>query len=322
MRAAVIHSYGEPPVVEDFPDPVGREDLLAVDVLAAALNPVDLRIATGTYHGLRPELPYVTGREAVVRLPDGTRAHVDGPPPPYGTAAEKTLAHPEEAIALPDGVSDGVAASLGVAGPRGVAGGGVARRTAPGDRVLVLGATGVVGLIAVQAARLLGAGRVVAAGRDPAALERAREAGADAVVDLRRHADLAEEFTARAEGPLDVVIDPLWGDPARAAMRAMAPFGRLVQLGQSAAPELVVDSATVRGKPIDILGHTNGAAPAEPAPRDLRAHGRPRRRGSSTCRSSWSASTTLPAAWARQAGVAERQARPRALTRPSGGEDL
>jgi NADPH2:quinone reductase len=263
MRAAVIQAFDTPPVVTDFPAPEGREGLEVADVLAAGLNPVDLRIASGTFHGLRPEPPYVIGREAVVRLPDGTRAYADSPAPPHGGAAERTLLYPEYAIALPDGLDDAQALGLGVAGLAAWLALEWRARVRPGDRVLVLGATGVVGLVGVQAARLLGAGRVVAAGRDAAGLRRARAAGADAVVALGEPEDLAAAFRDAAEGPLDVVLDPLWWPPAVAALRACAPFARHVQVGQSAGAQVELPSALVRGTPLDILGHTNGAAPWE-----------------------------------------------------------
>lgn len=127
----------------------------------------------------------------------------------------------------------------------------------------MLGATGAVGTIAVQAAKLLGAGRVVAAARDADALERLRPLGADAVVDLSSVDDAAEAFRDAAEGTVDVTLDPLWGDPVVAALEASSPFARVVQIGQSAGAEATVPSAAVRGKPLAILGHTNMAAPQE-----------------------------------------------------------
>jgi NADPH2:quinone reductase len=131
--------------------------------------------------------------------------------------------------------------------------------------VLVLGASGAVGQVAVQAAKLLEAGRVVAAARSEEGLEHARSLGADAVVQLdeRDRGALAAAFREAAGGEIDVVVDPLWGEPALAAIAALAPFGRHVQLGQSAAAEAPLPSAAVRGRPATILGLSNFAAPSD-----------------------------------------------------------
>jgi NADPH2:quinone reductase len=130
--------------------------------------------------------------------------------------------------------------------------------------VLVLGATGVVGQLAVQAARLLGAGRVVAAGRDPQMLARAEQLGADAIVDLAAASDdLTKAFKDAAGGEIDVVHDPLWGAPAAAAVEALGVGGRLVQLGQSAGGHATFDSVPIRGRHLDILGYMNFIVPAD-----------------------------------------------------------
>jgi NADPH:quinone reductase-like Zn-dependent oxidoreductase len=163
---------------------------------------------------------------------------------------------------VPDGIDDGVAVVCGIAGVAGWV--PVSRRAPvePGDRVLVLGATGTVGSVAVQAARLLGAERIVAAGRDRAGLERALELGADSTVVLEDD-DLTERLREACgdEGPT-LVVDPLWGEPARAAVDAAAPGARFVQLGQSAGPEATLTSGSVRLKQLSILGHSNFAMPA------------------------------------------------------------
>ena len=124
--------------------------------------------------------------------------------------------------------------------------------------MLVLGATGVVGLVAVQAARLVGAERVVAAGRRRERLARAREAGADAAVELTDRGDLAEALAeACGGGGPTVVVDPLWDGPLATALAAAAPGARVVHIGQSAGPEATLGSAIVRGKQIDLLGFSN-----------------------------------------------------------------
>src|SRR2546430_1684459 len=109
--------------------------------------------------------------------------------------------------------------------------------------VLVLGASGVLGLIAVQAARIMGAKHVVAAGRDRGRLEQARERGADAIVELGPGKELTEAFRKASGGGVDVVIDPVWGEPAAAALEALNRFGRLVQIGQSAGAEATLTSS-------------------------------------------------------------------------------
>jgi NADPH:quinone reductase-like Zn-dependent oxidoreductase len=126
-----------------------------------------------------------------------------------------------------------------------------------GERVLVLGAGGVVGQAAVQLARSAGAGRVVAAARSARAREQALASGADAVVALDTDdvAALAERL--RADGPVDLVVDPLFGVPAAAALRALGPHGRLVNLGSSAAETAPLDSATLRSRSLQVLGYTN-----------------------------------------------------------------
>jgi NADPH2:quinone reductase len=235
MRAAVLHEYGATPVVEDFADPEGDD---VVEVLAAGLNPIDLRIASGTLPARRPELPSVVGSEGIGRTQDGRRVYFNG-----AALAERAAA--SDLVEVPDGVGDAEAVAYGVAGLAAYLALDKAR-VAEGESVLVLGASGPVGAIALQLARLRGAGRVVAAAR--------REvSGADAFVALGDDPSFDEDF--------DVVIDPLWGKPAEAAVAALKFHGRLVQLGQSAGGEATFASADVRFKELQILGHTNFAAP-------------------------------------------------------------
>ena len=133
----------------------------------------------------------------------------------------------------------------------------------PGETVLVLGASGVLGSIAVQVAKLIGAGRVIAAARDDRALARAKDLGADATVDLKQIEGLTERIREASRGQLQVVIDPIWGAAAVAALEAMSPLGRFVQLGQAAGPEATVKSATVRGRYLSILGYGSFLVPWE-----------------------------------------------------------
>ncbi len=263
MRAAVISQLGAPPESRDRPEPSSE---MVYDISAVSLNPIDVNIGAGRYFAGHPPLPYIAGCEGVARRPDGTRVYLFGDGLGVsrdGLLAERAAAPPDLGIPLPEAVSDAVAASCGIAGMAGWM--PVAWR-APllrDDRVLVLGATGTVGLVAVQAAKLLGAARVVAAGRNPVRLERAAALGADATVNLDEP-DLVAAFkeAAGGTGP-SYVIDTLWGAPAIAAIQAAAPGYRLVQVGQSAGAEASLPSAALRGKMGELYGYTDFAVPRE-----------------------------------------------------------
>jgi NADPH2:quinone reductase len=266
MKAAVLEEIGQPPVYRDFDEPERGPGQALIEVTAAPLNPVDLWISSGKHHAGAPRVPSVIGREAAGRVLEsdtietGTRVYA---PVGSGGMAERVVAPDDELVELPDGVEEAQAACFGVAGLAAWLGLEWRGNLTDGETVLVLGASGAVGEIAVQAAKLLGAGRVVAAGRSAEGLERARQLGADATVQIGAPGDLAEAFADAANGQINLTIDPLWGEPAAAAIRATSFGGRLVQIGQSASPEATIESGAVRGRLISILGHTNFAAPAE-----------------------------------------------------------
>ena len=186
--------------------------------------------------------------------------------------AERFAADESELWEIPAEADAVAAAALGIAGLAGWLAVEERGRIQEGDRVLVLGATGTVGSVAVQAARLLGASRVVAAGRDAARLERSVRLGADATVHLDGGGDLEGAFReAFPDGGPDLVIDPLWGPPALAAI-AIAPIGmRFVNLGQSAGAAVELTSASVRGRRLEIIGHTVFETPHDDLARGHRA---------------------------------------------------
>jgi NADPH2:quinone reductase len=166
-------------------------------------------------------------------------------------------------IALPVEIDPALATCFGIAGLAAWLALEWRAELREGETALILGASGIVGLIAVQAARLLGAGRVVAAARSDEGLERARARGADAVVQIGAPGDLPQALRDACAGGADVVIDPVWGDPAAAAIEACNPRARLVQIGESAGSHSTIASAAIRGKVLAILGHTNFMAPPE-----------------------------------------------------------
>jgi NADPH:quinone reductase-like Zn-dependent oxidoreductase len=259
MRAAVLHEYGVPRV-DQFQEPVAPPGQVVLDVRAAGVNPVDISISAGRFYAGKPPLPSVAGREGVGTL-DGRRVYFDSPVFPFGSMAERTLIDASSAYPIPDGVEDGVAIALGVSGLAAWLALSWRAQLEEGEHVLVLGASGVLGQIAVQAAKLLGAGRVVAAARSQEALERSLKLGADATVGLDRGDDLPAAMSEAAEGRIDVVVDPLFGAPFAAAVDAASFGARLVQLGTAAGTEATLSSASIRGKMLVIMGHSNFASP-------------------------------------------------------------
>jgi NADPH:quinone reductase-like Zn-dependent oxidoreductase len=266
VRAARIHEPGEPPRLDEVDEPAATAERPVLRVRAAALNPLDLAVGARRFYGGHPPLPYIPGSEAIVERADGTRAWFFGDGAGVardGTLGERAVVRGDSLIPIPDDADDAIAAALGIAG---VAGWGAAMRAriGRGDRVLILGATGSAGMVALQGARLLGAQRVVAVGRDPERLEATREHGADEIVRLGGP-DVVARFkeASGGVGPT-VVIDMLWGEPVVAAAEAAAPHARIVNVGQSAGAEAPLTSAAVRGKELELLGFSNfGRTPAE-----------------------------------------------------------
>jgi NADPH2:quinone reductase len=271
IPAAVLREYGKPPEFGTFAAPPAPSDgQLLVDVEVAGLNPVDVALGDQRYPVPSPPLPYVPGIEAVGRVVEsvtpgiaaGDRVYIDLPAIPHGTFAARTLSSGATAVPLPEDIDAGIACALGIAGVAAQA--SLVHRAGlqPGEHVVVLGATGVVGTVAVQAARLLGAASVVAVGRNRERLNALRGLGATAIAVIGED-DIAGVIRETEANGASVVIDMLCGPPAEAALEAMATGGRLVQLGRSAAETMEISSATVRGRALKILGHTNMLTPPE-----------------------------------------------------------
>jgi len=263
MRAALLHTCGAAPEVGDRAVPAPGDDEILVRVTAASITPLDLLCASGTSYFGRPATPYVPGVQGVGVRDDGTAVWFPtsaGMRPGDGSLAEYATVRAADTVELPAAVDHRLVAALGLSA--------VAAHLAltwrgelqPGEHVLVLGAGGVVGQAAVQLALLAGAGRVIAAARSASAQERAARAGAAAVVPLEEGADvawLAARMRAAADGPVDLVLDPLFGVPAAAALRTLRPGGRLVNLGSAAGETAPLDSATLRSGSLRVLGYTN-----------------------------------------------------------------
>lgn len=261
MKAAVLHELGAPEY-GDFSDPSPDAGQAVVEVSAAGLNPVDVSISAGRFYAGVPPVPSVAGREGVGML-DGTRVYFDAPIVPFGSMAELALVDPTATYPLPDGLEDGVAIAIGIAGLAAWLALDWRAQLKAGEHVVVLGASGVLGQIAVQAAKRLGAGRVVAAARSEDGLERALSLGADAAVRIGEGTELAHALADAAGGRIDVVVDPLFGEPLAAAVEAASFRARVVTLGTSAGQTATLASAAIRGKMLEILGHSNVFAPPD-----------------------------------------------------------
>ncbi|MBM7787122.1 quinone oxidoreductase family protein [Tenggerimyces flavus] len=267
MKAAVLHEVGGVPRYEDFPDPVAGEGEVVIDVRAVAVENVDKAIAAGTHYASSryvEKLPVIPVFDGIGALPDGTLVGFGGPRLPYGALAEKTVVSREATVPMAEGL-DPVAATVLSSAMTGMsirsAGGFV-----PGETVLVQGGTGVAGRLAVQVAKLLGAGRVVATGRNAAQLEEVLALGADAVIDTSLPDDeLAKAYAAACGDGYDVVLDYLWGRPTEILLRALTPDSfalakptRLIQVGELAGSTIALSGEALRTSGVEICGAAKG----------------------------------------------------------------
>ena len=259
---AVIADPPATPLYTGFEEPEPTAEAEVVQVLASALTNLDVAIAEGRHYLAPQARPFVVGREAVVATADGRRLWCNATSlvAPFGAMAERTLLRSGQGLAVPDGTPDGLAAAIGNAGLAAWLPLSWRAALRPGETVMILGATGVTGTIAVTAAKALGAGRIIAAGRRPEGLERARALGADAVVQLGR-ADLDVAYREVAGAGVDVVVDYLNGPPAEAALGVMAHGGRMVQVGSGLAPGIHLPAQAARRASLDVLGFAYYHAP-------------------------------------------------------------
>jgi len=264
MKAAVLHALGRAPRYEEFAEPSAGKDDVVVRVRAASLKPVDRQIASGAHYASPREFPVICGMDGVGELDDGKRVFFGGPRRPYGAMAEKTVVPRPFCFALPVGIDDETAAALPNPGVSAWLTLTHRSKMAAGETVLILGATGVTGQLAVQIAKLLGAKRVIAAGRDERRLRRLRELGADSTIQLDQPVDALKDAFAREAGAdgFDAIIDYVWGAPTEALLAAMTrpEFAavtketRLVQVGESAGATITLPAAVLRSTALTILG--------------------------------------------------------------------
>jgi NADPH:quinone reductase-like Zn-dependent oxidoreductase len=273
MNAAVIESFDRAPRYATFGEPEPQEGEVLIQVRASALSNLVKSQASGKHYSKTTEMPFVPGNDGVGILPDGQRVYFLNPRAPFGTMAEWSVVPAERTIPIPESMTDAVAAALGNPGLATWAALIGRARFEKGETVLVNGATGVAGKQAIQAAKFLGARRVIATGREQAALERLQELGADEIISLEQSDDLLEQSFRRVlhdEG-VNVVLDYLWGRSAGLIFKSASGHGdpkgepriRFIQIGSISGDSIPLPAAELRSSGLELLGSGLGSLSAD-----------------------------------------------------------
>jgi NADPH:quinone reductase-like Zn-dependent oxidoreductase len=266
MKAAVVNSFASAPQFQDFAAPVAAEGEIVVEMLAVGLHPVVKSLASGKHYSSNAQPPLIPGVDGVARLEDGSIHYCYAAHPPYGTLAQRTLITRGSSIPLPPGLDPAHAAAIANPGMSAWLSLDLRGGLTAGETVLVNGATGVAGQLAVQAARYLGASRIIATGRNADALS---ALGADAVILLTEPEDTVRQaFTEQVRGGIDLIIDYLWGRPTELLLEAMGTafrsvggkHVRLVEVGESAGRTIALPGAILRGIDLTLCGSGFGSA--------------------------------------------------------------
>jgi NADPH:quinone reductase-like Zn-dependent oxidoreductase len=271
MKAAVLHKLGKYPMYEDFPDPTPKDGEMLVRVKAVALENIDRAMARGTHYASRqflPQLPAIIGSDGIGALEDGKLIGFGGMRPPYGAMAELAIIPQAHQVPVPEGVDAATAAAVPSSTLTSLFPLKWGAKLQPDGTVLVNGATGFAGKLAVQVAKLLGAKRVVATGRNETSLRALPGLGADAVIDLKQSdTKLVAAFKQEAgESGYHVILDFLWGRPTELLIASLVPeelaFAkhtiRLVQIGETAGPRISLPAAALRTSGLEIVGAGSG----------------------------------------------------------------
>jgi len=271
MKAAVITKPGKTPSFEDFDEPVAQADEELIFVTASALSQVTKSRASGSHYSSPGSLPAVVGIDGVGRTQDGRRVYFAMPGAPFGGMAERVAVSRDRCIALPADVEDITAAAVAIPGMSSWAALKERAHLIAGENVLVNGATGTSGRLAVQIAKYMGAKRVIATGRNISALEEVKGLGADEIIPLSQSAEeLQAAFEKQFAGEgVDVVLDYLWGKSAETLIVSAAKAGkeavpiRYVQIGSLSGGNITLPSAALRSSALVMMGSGIGSIPLE-----------------------------------------------------------
>ena len=263
MKAAVVNTFGVPPSFQDFREPEASDGETVVEVHATALSPIVKGLASGRHYASGTTAGFIPGVDCVGIDAEGQRVYFLFPKTPFGSMAEKSLVASEMMVPVPEGLSDERAAAIATAGLASWIAFTRRAKLQRGETVMILGATGSAGGMALQTARHLGASRVIAVGRDAAKLEHLE---ADVKITLNDDADGA--LRAQFDEGVDVVLDFVWGEPATRVLRAATqdrgsrtgePRLRYVQLGTLASDEIAVRGDMLRSTGLELIGSGIGS---------------------------------------------------------------
>jgi NADPH:quinone reductase-like Zn-dependent oxidoreductase len=270
MKAAIVQGAGQMPVYGDFSEPVASDGESLVSVTAAAISHVVKSRASGMHYSSSGRFPFVVGIDGVGRLDDGRGVYFLLPKAPFGSMAERAAVPSAQCLILPADLDDVTAAAIANPGMSSWAAYTERAGLKAGETVLVNGAAGTAGRLAVQIAKHLGAAKVIATARDARALEAVASLGADVTIPLvEDDAALESAFKAQFAAGVDVVIDYLWGCSAERLLIAAAKAGkdavpiRFVQIGSASATDITLPSAVLRSSAIELMGSGIGSVPLD-----------------------------------------------------------
>lgn len=264
MNAAVVRDVTQPPQWLEFADPLPNQNEVIVTVRAAAVTPLVRGRASGAHYSATAADSFVAGVDGVGITPEGRRVFFGFPRAPFGSMADRAPVRLENIVDIPDDLDDTTAAALGNPGMSSWVALRERAKFVDGESVLINGATGAAGRLAVRIARHLGARHIVATGRAAELLQALRDEGVDETISLTSEpADLDEQFDdVLREYNIDVILDYLWGDSAERIIRAIArndsgvvaPRVRFVQIGAVSGGDIRLPAAALRSSGLEIVG--------------------------------------------------------------------
>jgi len=272
MKAAVINSFSAPPQYGTFSEPVSGQGETIITVSAAALSPLVKGQASGKHYSSKADFPFVPGVDGVGKLPDGTRVYFAFPQHPFGTMAERAAIRNPLYVPVPDGIDDVTAAAIANPGMSSWAALTARAKLVPGETVLINGATGCAGRLAIQIAKHMGAKKVIATGRNPERLRTLSALGADVVLSLELpEEELSQRFAQEIGAGVNVVLDYLWGRSAELLIGAVSDDGshrensrlRFVQIGSISGPTIALPGSALRSAELELMGSGIGSVSRE-----------------------------------------------------------